>query len=480
VSAAAATAGRDEFPRRFLLPLYVGTAMNPINTSLIVTALVPIAHAMHVSVGRTAVLVAGLYLASSVAQPTSGKLAEEFGPRRVFTAGILIVLLGGIVGGLAQNFTMLVIARVLLGIGTSAGFPCSMLLIRRRAERAGLADPPGRVIGGVSIAAQVVSTVGLPLGGVLEGLFGWRSVFFVNVPVAIAVLALLLHGVPADAPAHGARDLRSLAMRIDVLGIVGFSGTLIALMVFLLSLPTPAWPALAISAAFAAFLVWWELRAAHAFFDLRMLAGNLALTRTYLRMALITFGIYTVLYGMSQWLEDGRGLSAYETGLLTMPMALVAAITGRVVSKRNLIRGSLVISAVASIVASAGVLFLTHSTPVAGFVAVTLIFGLSQGTTSFGNQSALYTQAPSDAIGTASGLLRTFGYLGAIASSALTGVLFRHGADDSGLHVIAWILVVTSVIVLLMTVADRALRGRQRIDLARATVAPPPRTMETI
>jgi len=315
---------------------------------------------------------------------------------------------------------------------------------------------------------------------VLEGLFGWRSVFFVNVPVAIAVLALLLHGVPADAPAHGARDLRSLAMRIDVLGIVGFSGTLIALMVFLLALPTPTWPALAISAAFAAFLVWWELRAAHAFFDLRMLAGNLALTRTYVRMALITFGIYTVLYGMSQWLEDGRGLSAYETGLLTMPMALVAAITGRVVSKRNLIRGSLVISAVASIIASAGVLFLTHSTPVAGFVAVTLIFGLSQGTTSFGNQSALYTQAPSDAIGTASGLLRTFGYLGAIASSALTGVLFRHGADDSGLHVIAWILVVTSVIVLLMTVADRALRGRQRIDLARAAVAPPPRTMETI
>jgi MFS family permease len=120
VSALAAAAGPDEFPRRFLLPLYVGTAMNPINTSLIVTALVPIAHALHVSVGRTAVLVASLYLASSVAQPTAGKLAEELGPRRVFMAGILIVLLGGIVGGLARNFTSLVIARVLLGVGTSA------------------------------------------------------------------------------------------------------------------------------------------------------------------------------------------------------------------------------------------------------------------------------------------------------------------------------------------------------------------------
>jgi hypothetical protein len=294
------------------------------------------------------------------------------------------------------------------------------------------------------------------------------------------VLPLLLYGVPADAPAHGARNLRSLATQIDAIGIVAFSGTLVALMVFMLSLPTPAWPTLGVSAAFAAFLVWWELRAAPAFFDLRMLAGNLALTRTYLRMALITFGLYTVLYGMSQWLEDGRGLSALETGLLTMPMAIVAAITVRIVSKRNLIRGSLVISAVASIIASAGVLFLTHSTPVAGFVAVTLVFGLSQGTTSFGNQGALYTQAPSDAIGTASGLLRTFGYLGAIASSAATGVLFRHGADDSGLHVIAWILVATSTVVLLMTVTDRALRGRQRIDLARAPAAPPTPTMEGI
>jgi MFS family permease len=480
VSASAETVARLEFPRRFLVPLYVGTAMNPINTSLIATALVPIAHAMHVSVGRTAVLVAGLYLASAVAQPTAGKLAEELGPRRVFTGGTLIVLLGGIVGGFAPNFTTLVISRALLGIGTSAGFPCSMLLIRRRAERAGLVDPPGGVIGGLSIAAQVVSTIGLPLGGVLEGLFGWRSVFFVNVPVAIAVLAMLLYGVPADVPAHRARDLHSLAMRIDAIGIVGFSGTLIALMVFLLSLPTPTWPALAISAAFAAFLVWWELRVANAFFDLRMLAGNLALTRTYVRMALITFGLYTVLYGMSQWLEDGRGLSALETGLLTMPMALVAAITGRIVSKRNLIRGSLLISAVASIVASAGVLFLTHSTPVAFFVAVTLVFGLSQGTTSFGNQGALYMQAPSNAIGTASGLLRTFGYLGAIASSAATGVVFRHGADDSGLHAIAWILVGTSVVVLLMTITDRALRGRQRIDLARAKAVPPTPTMETI
>src|SRR5579859_7639711 len=90
----------NPFSWRFVTPLLMGSALNPINSSLIATALVPIAHAVHVSVGQTAVLVSVLYLASAICQPTAGKLAEEFGPRRVFLAGILLVLAGGLVGGL--------------------------------------------------------------------------------------------------------------------------------------------------------------------------------------------------------------------------------------------------------------------------------------------------------------------------------------------------------------------------------------------
>src|ERR1035438_8705374 len=90
--------GGNAFSWRFTTPLFMGSALNPVNSSLIATALVPIAAAMHVSVGRIAVLVSALYLASSIAQPTAGKLSEEFGPRRVFLAGILIVLIGGVVG----------------------------------------------------------------------------------------------------------------------------------------------------------------------------------------------------------------------------------------------------------------------------------------------------------------------------------------------------------------------------------------------
>jgi len=78
-----------------------------------------------------------------------------------------------------------------------------------------------------------------------------------------------------------------------------------------------------------------------------------------------------------------------------------------------------------------------------------------------GNQTALYTQAPENLTGTAAGLVRTFGYLGSIGSSALTGMVFGARVDDGGLHTIAIILIAVSILVLFMTVADRKLRSPQ-------------------
>ncbi len=99
-------------------------------------------------------------------------------------------------------------------------------------------------------------------------------------------------------------------------------------------------------------------------------------------------------------------------------------------------------------------------------VAITLAFGVAMGTTASGNQTALYTQAPADQLGTASGLLRTFGYVGSIASSAITGIVFHGGVSDHGLHLIGWIMVGVSVVLVLVTVADRTLRGPGRAGAA--------------
>jgi MFS family permease len=435
----------------------MGSALNPVNSSLIATALVPIAAAMHVSVGRIAVLVSALYLASSIAQPTAGKLAEEFGPRRVFLAGITTVLIGGVVGGVGQNLTTLIVARVLIGIGTSAGYPSAMLLIRRRAGQAGLDKPPGGVLGGLQIAGAATAALGLPFGGVLVGAWG-RATFLVNVPVALATLVMARLGIPRDAPVTGSRRARDVAARIDVAGIAGFGGMMTALLIFLMSVPRPDWAALGLAVVLAAGLLWWELRASHPFIDVRLLASNVALTRTYLRWALIALCVYTVLYGITQWIQAGRGLSASEAGLLLLPMTAVSAIMMGPISKRNLIRGPLIAGAAACLAGAAGVLFLTTSTPIIWILVVTLAFGVALGGAASGNQTALYTQVAADQLGTASGLFRTFGYVGSIASSAIISIVFHKNVGDHGLHVIAVIMIAASAVTLLITVIDRRLR----------------------
>ncbi|WP_241200313.1 MFS transporter [Streptomyces sp. ADI92-24] len=97
-----------------------------------------------------------------MAQPTAGKLAEVLGARRVFLAGIVFVLLGGVLGSLGQNLAVLTVARVLIGLGTSAAFPCAMVMIRRRAQQAGLDQPPGGVLGGLAIAGTATAAIGPP------------------------------------------------------------------------------------------------------------------------------------------------------------------------------------------------------------------------------------------------------------------------------------------------------------------------------
>lgn len=464
-SPSSSTAGQGSWQGRpfswqFTVPLFLGSALNPVNSSLIATALLPIAHGLGVPLGQTAALVTALYLASAIAQPTAGKAAEVFGPRRVFLVGIVLVAVGGLVGGFAQDLLTLLVSRVLIGLGTSCAYPTAMLLIRRRARDAGLDSPPGGVLGGLQIAGSATASLGLPVGGALVGELGWRSVFFINVPVTLIALAATLAWVPPDGPLNRRLHARDIAARLDLAGIAGFAAAMIALLLFLFELPTPYWYLLGISAALWIALVGWELRAATPFLDLRLLASNKALTSTYLRFGLLLLCVYVVLYGVTQWVEGARGLSETESGLLLLPMTLVSGLVISPVSRRNLVRGPIIAAALTCLIGSAGVLLLTSSIGIGWIVAITLVFGVAMGFGAAGNQTALYTQAPAEQLGTASGLLRTFGYVGSIASSAITGIVFHNSVTDHGVHVIAWIMIGVSLALVLISVADRTLRGR--------------------
>ena len=98
--------------------------------------------------------------------------------------------------------------------------------------------------------------------------------------------------------------------------------------------------------------------------------------------------------------------------------------------------------------------------PIIAIVIVTALFGLTSGSSNVTNQTALYREAPPETVGTAAGLLRTFGYVGSIAASTITGIAFRTHVDDGALHHVSLILIGIGVVVMLMTILDR--------DLARA------------
>jgi MFS family permease len=141
-------------------------------------------------------------------------------------------------------------------------------------------------------------------------------------------------------------------------------------------------------------------------------------------------------------------------------MTLTSGLVISPVSRRNLVRGPVIAAAVTCLIGSAGVLLLSASAWIGWVVIVTLLFGIAMGAAAAGNQTAPYGQAPPEALGTASGLLRTFGYLGSVAASAITGIVFHTSVSDHGLHHIAWVMVGVSVAVVLMTVTDRTLRTR--------------------
>ncbi|WP_409463618.1 MFS transporter [Amycolatopsis sp. GA6-003] len=457
------TAPSRPFDWRFTAPLFVGSALNPINSSLLATALLPIATGLGVPLGRTAALVIALYLACAVAQPTAGKAAEVFGARRVFLAGIVLVAVGGLVGGVAQELGALLASRVLIGLGTSCAYPTAMLMVRRRAREAGLDQPPGGVLGGLQIAGIAAASLGLPVGGVLVGALGWRSVFLVNVPVALLALAATLAWVPPDGPLDRSRRPREIASDLDLGGIAGFAAAMATLLLFLFGLPEPKWGLLGVSALIWAGLVAWELRARSPFLDVRLLVSNKPLTAAYFRFGLVQLCAYLVLYGITQWVEAVRGLSETGAGLLLLPMTLVSGLVILPVSRRNLVRGPIVAAALACLAGSAGVLLLNGSAWIGWVVAITVVIGAAMGLAGAGNQTALYAQAPAEQLGTASGLLRTFGYVGSIASSAVTGVVFHTDVTDRGVRLIAWIMIGISVVLVLISFArpktQRAHRG---------------------
>ena len=441
----------SHFGFRFVTPLALGSTLNPINSTMISTALAPIAVAFTASVAQTGWLIAGLYLTSAIAQPTMGRLADLFGPRRVYLISLALVAIAGIVGALAPSLAVLVLSRVLLGVGTSGAYPSAMRIFRSQGDRHGMA-PPRVAMGALSFAGIATTAFGPLLGGLLTGSFGWHAIFTINVPLAFLTACLVTLWVPKDDPRTA--SFSRLVQEVDLPGVAVFSVALILLMTFLMNLDHPLWWTLPASAAFWIGFVIHSLKRSQPFVNVRMLAKNLPLTITYLRIMLFLMITYCVLYGFAQWLEGSAHYSASAAGLMTLPMSILAGICSLLAARTKGLKSPFVISAVGGLIGCACLTFIHGDSPIWFVAAAAMFFGIPMGMTSTATQAAIYVQAPASEIGTAAGLQRTFAYVGAIFAASLLGIVFGHKPSDSGIHALAIVMGCVSAFLLIFTFFD--------------------------
>ena len=440
------------FDRHLIPPLALGALLNPINSSLLAVALVPIGLALGAPASQTAWLVAALYVTTAVGQPVVGRLVDRHGPRPLYLLGAALVGVGGVVGALAPSIGLLVVARVVIGLGTCAGYPSAMSLIRSEQRRTGIASPSS-VLAILAVTTQVVSVVGPSLGGLLIALGGWRAIFTVNVPLALACLVLGWWRMPAD------QHTREQDDSFDVLGTALFTAMLVSLLLVLMAPDVRHLPLLAVAVLAGAAFARRELTTPAPFLDLRLLAGNGPLLRTYLRQLLVAVVSYSIVYGYPQWMESARGLTPSGAGLLVLPMFASAITVTAISGRRPQVRGKLVVGALTLLVGSGALLLVGDRSPLWLLVAIAVLLGVPQGLNSLANQNAVYHQASADRVGSAAGLLRTAMYLGAIVSSAAAAAAYGTRASTSGLHHLVLLLLVASAALCAVTLADRSLRG---------------------
>jgi EmrB/QacA subfamily drug resistance transporter len=276
-------------------------------------------------------VVAAYSLGMAVFIMTAATLADLHGRRLWYVIGISVFTVASVVCGLAPSLDVLNWARGVQGVAAATANVTSLALVS-----AAFPDPrdKARAIGIWTAIASVGTAVGPTLGGFLVEHWGWRSIFLVNVPVGIAVVFLALRFVKES------RDERPRTL--DVAGQLMFMVTVGALAYAVIEGPRSGWASPAIVSLFAvaaigcAVFIWYERRHPDPMMDVSLF-NDAAYALAIATICTVFFSIYGMLLLTTQLLQNVRGFTPEQTGLVILPFSLavtvVSPLVGRVVGR---------------------------------------------------------------------------------------------------------------------------------------------------
>jgi EmrB/QacA subfamily drug resistance transporter len=399
----------------------------------------------------------------------SGSTADRLGRKRTFIIGLAVFSAGSLLCSLAPTLGCLVAFRMIQAVGGSMLNPVAMSIItnvftdpRERAQAVGVW---GAVVG-ISMA------LGPVVGGLLVSLAGWRSVFWINIPVGLVAITLAVRYIPESRAPH--------PRRFDPVGQVLMVVLLSALTFAIIEAPRRGWTAPEIVAAFAAalaaligFLVC-EPRRAEPLIDLRFFRSipfaSATVTAVASFAALGGFLLINTLY-----LQDVRHLSPLHAGLDTLPMALMtmvaSPISGRIVGGRGP-RLPLMVAGGCFMVSCGLLATITPTTSFTLLFAAYFVFGLGFGLVNAPITNAAVSGMPRAQAGVASAVASTSRQIGQTLGVAVVGALVtsRLGQTASrGLatasHTGWWVLLGSGAVVVILgwfATSARAIESARR------------------